>query len=54
MTATLTRPTWTTEFEIETIDKLIAQYAPHFPTTRLQEPLDIPIAQLSRLVSVSE
>ncbi|MDM9384072.1 hypothetical protein QUB80_25680 [Chlorogloeopsis sp. ULAP01] len=38
MTATLTRPTWTTEFEIETIDKLVAQYAPHFPTTRFQEP----------------
>jgi hypothetical protein len=38
MSATLTRPAWTAEFEIETIDKLIARHAPHFPTTRLQEP----------------
>jgi hypothetical protein len=38
MSATLTRPAWTNEFEIETIDKLIARHAPHFPTTRLQEP----------------
>ncbi|GAA6623979.1 hypothetical protein [Scytonema sp. NUACC26] len=37
MTATLSRPAWTTEFEIQTIDKLVAQHAPHFPTTRIQE-----------------
>lgn len=35
MTATLTRPAWIPELEVEIIDKLIAQYAPHFPTTRL-------------------
>ncbi|KAF3889600.1 MULTISPECIES: hypothetical protein [Nostocales] len=38
MTATLTRPAWTTEWEVETINKLIAQHAPHLPTTRLYEP----------------
>ena len=38
MTATLTRPAWTPELEIEIIDKLIAQYAPQFPTTRLHTP----------------
>jgi hypothetical protein len=45
MSATLTRPAWTTEFEIDTIDKLIAQHAPHFPTTRLQEPRQLTTAE---------
>ncbi|MEI2583020.1 hypothetical protein [Scytonema sp. PRP1] len=44
MTATLTRPTWTPELEIEIIDKLIARYAPHFPTTRAATPRQ-PITQ---------
>ncbi|MBD2168261.1 hypothetical protein H6G04_28155 [Calothrix membranacea FACHB-236] len=45
MTATLTRPAWTTDFEIETIDKIIAKHAPNFPTTRVQEPRQLTTAE---------
>ncbi|MBV9388905.1 MAG: hypothetical protein JOZ78_20975 [Chroococcidiopsidaceae cyanobacterium CP_BM_ER_R8_30] len=38
MTATLTRPNWTTDHEIELFDKLIDKYAPHLPKTRAGEP----------------
>ncbi len=42
MTATLTRSAWTPELEIQIIDRLIDQHAPHFPKTRLHtsRPLD--------------
>lgn len=45
MTATITRPAWTIEFENETIDRLIDKYAPHIPKKRLQEPKAIAIAE---------
>lgn len=35
MALTLIRPDWTTEFEVELFDRLIAQYAPHLPTQRV-------------------
>lgn len=38
MTATLTRPAWTTDYEIELFNKLIEKQAPHIPTTRLHDP----------------
>lgn len=38
MTATLTRPAWTTDREIEIFDKLIAKHAPHIPLTREHDP----------------
>lgn len=34
MTATLTRPIWTSEYELEIVDKLISEYAPHIPVKR--------------------
>lgn len=34
MTATLTRPILTSEYELEIIDKLISEYAPHVPVKR--------------------
>jgi len=37
MTAILTRPAWTIEFETETIDRLIDKHAPHIPKKRLYE-----------------
>lgn len=36
MTATLTRPVWTTELEVEIFDKLIAKYAPHLAVDRVE------------------
>jgi len=38
MTATLTRPAWTTDLEVEIFDKLIDKHAPHLPKTRLSDP----------------
>ncbi|WNZ27042.1 hypothetical protein HJG54_29425 [Leptolyngbya sp. NK1-12] len=38
MTTTLTCPAWTIEFEIETFNQLIVQYAPHLPLAKLHEP----------------
>ena len=38
MTAILTRPAWTVDWEIETLDRLIAQHAPNLPTERAEEP----------------
>ena len=36
MTATLTRPAWTSELEIEIFDQLIAQYTPHLAIERVE------------------
>lgn len=38
MPVTLARPIWTTDFESETINRLIAQHALNLPTQRLAEP----------------
>ncbi|BAY49564.1 hypothetical protein SAMD00079811_71930 [Scytonema sp. HK-05] len=38
MTATLTRPAWTTDLEVEIFNKLIDKHAPHLPKTRLHDP----------------
>lgn len=38
MPTTLTRPAWTTEYEIELFDKVLDQHAPHFPKVRAGEP----------------
>lgn len=38
MSATLTRPAWTIEFEQETFNKVIAKHAPHIPLTREHDP----------------
>ena len=40
MTATLTRPIWTTEYELEIVDKLISQYAPHVPVKQETRPIE--------------
>ncbi len=47
MTATLVRPAWTTDYEVETFNRLIAQYAPHLPTQKLHDPR--PIASAAEL-----
>lgn len=36
MTATLTRPAWTTELEIEIFDRLVAQHTPHLALDRVE------------------
>lgn len=41
MTATLTRRAWTTDLEIEILNKLVDKYAPHLPKTRLHDPRPI-------------
>ena len=38
MTATLTRPTWTTDLEVEIFDKLVDRYAPHLPKKQSHDP----------------
>jgi hypothetical protein len=38
MTATLTRPAWTTDYEIEIFNRLISEYAPYLPLTKQYEP----------------
>lgn len=38
MTITLTRPTWSLEWEVETFNRLLAQYAPHVPLKKTGEP----------------
>lgn len=38
MTTTLTRSTWSLEWEVETFDKLLAQYAPYVPLKKVGEP----------------
>ncbi|TAF03961.1 MAG: hypothetical protein EAZ77_16385, partial [Nostocales cyanobacterium] len=37
MITTLTRPTWTTDLELEIFDHIINQNAPHIPKKRLHE-----------------
>jgi hypothetical protein len=38
MTAILSRPAWTIDFEIATFNHIIAQYAPHIPLQKQHEP----------------
>lgn len=35
---TITRSTWTTDFETATFDRLITQFAPHLPLAKVHEP----------------